>query len=1117
MEDGEFEWGDATVMDDEIADVAVGGDRVVASIPETGAHGEGSQFAISGDASMWMLFDQPSPGGFDQITHTGGVFWATRSGNGTGSRLFSSRDGARWADRSDGVGESVLHSMAAGKGVLVAVGDGGVILHRSANLPPAIVSEPPAEVSAPAGHPLLLAVEADIGEETSVSWRKDGQPIPGQDDLTLEIPAVAPDDAGTYTVFLSNDYGFVESAASTVTVGPATSEPIPWDEAALLEGNLSRLAVGNGHLLALAHHGDFHESLRLDSSERTLPAAWSGNGYHWREAAFTRGRNWEDSVWMAAGFAKGHFWMGRDQHIALSEDGIAWRQVRIDTDMHVMLVGEHQGKFFATSEASRVWESEDGEEWTLLTNFPVPWAGDYISNGEELLVASHAGIVRWDGTNYEGGGEFDQGAQPRIAQDGETFLFLPRDAHQTYAISGDLKSWTTMENTLDGARDLLGHGGSFMAVGPEDFQTSNDGIWWADRSDSLDTITVSAIAAAGEQLFAVGDQGKVLRRPAALEPAFYQQPRGIDAIRGQPVRLTARATGSEPISYQWYRDGVAIEAATDSALEFDEVSRMDAGEYHVVATNTTGSVVSETAAVTVVLRTPEPVPWERIAQLPSGFNIFAEDGTVVSGEQQIVAVDGREKVVAVSEDGREWLRTRVSGTSGNAERSFADRVFRAGGKFFAAGGWGGGSGWVAVSDDGVAWRILDLEADVTDIAFGNGIFVIVTGSSAPAFRSADLLHWSELDVMGMERVRFGNGRFVGVSAHGSAAVSQNGVFWSLGFLDEAFSQAFEPPRAMAFGNGVFVVRVAKDGVPYFYRSSDGENWEAAEAAGPFYSLTFQGNDFWQTAGDPANLFASTSSGRWVNRQVNLASDHPARVAAADEVDIIALAGNEVYRRSILLEPVFYADPPDYAVYPEDDLLIGHPESHGSEAEYNWFTPLGNFYGERFHEIQNAGPDDGGTYRVTANNPSGGDVIEFSVHYLGGFEDWAEVYHRDGHPREKTADPDGLGIPNLLRYALHLDPENPDRSKLPRMETIQHDGKDFPGIRFQLLDAVEDYEWWLEASDDLQNWSSVEGGHVESSELSGRVKELLVRDPTPVEAGERRFLRLRIQKGEAESN
>jgi hypothetical protein len=53
-----------------------------------------------------------------------------------------------------------------------------------------------------------------------------------------------------------------------------------------------------------------------------------------------------------------------------------------------------------------------------------------------------------------------------------------------------------------------------------------------------------------------------------------------------------QATGSGPLTYQWFRNGVALAGATTASLVFSAVSAADAGTYHVTVTGPGGSVTS---------------------------------------------------------------------------------------------------------------------------------------------------------------------------------------------------------------------------------------------------------------------------------------------------------------------------------------------------------------------------------------------------------------------------------------------------------------------------------------------------------------------------------------------
>ncbi len=84
--------------------------------------------------------------------------------------------------------------------------------------------EPPRLVSQPVGGVLLVAenftlnVLADGTKPLSYEWSRDGQPLPGKTDPTLQLTAVTAADAGDYTVKFTNVAGSTNSAIATVVV-----------------------------------------------------------------------------------------------------------------------------------------------------------------------------------------------------------------------------------------------------------------------------------------------------------------------------------------------------------------------------------------------------------------------------------------------------------------------------------------------------------------------------------------------------------------------------------------------------------------------------------------------------------------------------------------------------------------------------------------------------------------------------------------------------------------------------------------------------------------------------------------------------------------------------------
>jgi hypothetical protein len=83
---------------------------------------------------------------------------------------------------------------------------------------PVITGQPEAVVSVFPGDAVTLAVSATGDAPLAYQWSKDGVAIAGANASMIELSAVEPTDAGSYTVTVSNAGGSVTSEASVVTV-----------------------------------------------------------------------------------------------------------------------------------------------------------------------------------------------------------------------------------------------------------------------------------------------------------------------------------------------------------------------------------------------------------------------------------------------------------------------------------------------------------------------------------------------------------------------------------------------------------------------------------------------------------------------------------------------------------------------------------------------------------------------------------------------------------------------------------------------------------------------------------------------------------------------------------
>ncbi|MCX6956120.1 MAG: peptidylprolyl isomerase [Verrucomicrobia bacterium] len=116
------------------------------------------------------------------------------------------------------------------------------------------------------------------------------------------------------------------------------------------------------------------------------------------------------------------------------------------------------------------------------------------------------------------------------------------------------------------------------------------------------TLTVRATDVNGnfaESTLAITNNGSV---PA---PSFITQPVAQTVASGSTVVFNASALNLP--TYQWRRNGVEVEGATAANLVIPAATAAHAGTYTVVATNGTGSVTSNAAALAVSAATPTEI------------------------------------------------------------------------------------------------------------------------------------------------------------------------------------------------------------------------------------------------------------------------------------------------------------------------------------------------------------------------------------------------------------------------------------------------------------------------------------------------------------------------------
>jgi uncharacterized delta-60 repeat protein len=114
-------------------------------------------------------------------------------------------------------------------------------------------------------------------------------------------------------------------------------------------------------------------------------------------------------------------------------------------------------------------------------------------------------------------------------------------------------------------------------------------------------------------------------------PSIEFQPRGQTVVEFQQAAFGVIASGTPPLTYQWFKDGNSISGATNDQIVLPRVDYADAGKYFVAISDRDGEVISE--KIELLVNSP------RLGDL---------DGTFLSGG----AINNLVRAIALRPDGK---------------------------------------------------------------------------------------------------------------------------------------------------------------------------------------------------------------------------------------------------------------------------------------------------------------------------------------------------------------------------------------------------------------------------------------------------------------------------------
>ncbi len=258
------------------------------------------------------------------------------------------------------------------------------------------------------------------------------------------------------------------------------------------------------------------------------------------------------------------------------------------------------GQAFSFNGVNQYAQAAANSAWGFGTNdFTIELWVKLAANGTYALLADDAGTYnanKWifwvnggvlqlhvngpaSGPVYLGSGSFNPSNQwhhVAVTRSGSTFTL-----YADGAVSSTATSFVNIPNS--GVPLTLGSAeGQFFLNGAE------DEVAIYSRALSLDEIS---------SIYVAGSIGKCL---PPIPPTIFTQPLSKVVPSWANVSFTVGVFGPAPLNYQWQLNGVNLPGATNALLALTNVTGADAGNYSVIVTNLSGSVVSSNALLTVL-------------------------------------------------------------------------------------------------------------------------------------------------------------------------------------------------------------------------------------------------------------------------------------------------------------------------------------------------------------------------------------------------------------------------------------------------------------------------------------------------------------------------------------
>ena len=260
------------------------------------------------------------------------------------------------------------------------------------------------------------------------------------------------------------------------------------------------------------------------------------------------------------------------------------------------------------SQAFQIWDTRlpSSQNWEVVVDTfieqEVSPAGFFaLRLGVAAPVSPSGGLEKLNGLEINfansryGGGKKIQNIKTIPTGDGWLELSQPALNQSTTAVALRMK-WDAVTKVLTSYYDSNGATGGY--------------VWTQSATNNLSSLPSSQLAAgfyplvsgiAEPSFLLPAGQAYFKNFQVRTGPVILAQMVPQTAAEGGSVTFTAPGEGTGPISYQWRKNGVAIDGQTNSTLTLSGLTATDAGQYSVFISNALGTITSSNTLLTVIV------------------------------------------------------------------------------------------------------------------------------------------------------------------------------------------------------------------------------------------------------------------------------------------------------------------------------------------------------------------------------------------------------------------------------------------------------------------------------------------------------------------------------------